>query len=142
LARQLVVNESYGAAVYVSPYDNHLLWTGHSTVIDEIIHQLLLEFDDSSSSSSSSSSRRRVKIGAILASVGGGGLLCGIFEGIERNLGKGPNDDNDESNIIRGCKVVACETEGAASFAASFVASSQKLLLLLLLPLKEGGRRR
>ena len=75
--------------MYVSPYDNHLLWTG-----------------------------------AILASVGGSGLLCGIFEGIERNLGKGPNDDNDESIIIRGCKVVACETEGAASFAASFVASS------------------
>lgn len=117
LARQLV-KESNGTAVYVSPYDNALLWTGHSTVVDEIIHQLLLEFN--SSTSSSSLSPRHVRIGAILASVGGGGLLCGILEGTERNLGK----SDDKSNIIRGCKVVACETEGAASFAASFNASS------------------
>ena len=134
LARQLV-NESSsangGEAVYVSPYDNHLLWTGHSTVIDEIIHQLILEFDNSSSSTSSSpsSSSQHGKIGAILASVGGGGLLCGILEGIERNLNRDGSsssvDDDDKSkNIIRGCKVVACETEGAASFAASFNASS------------------
>jgi L-serine/L-threonine ammonia-lyase len=135
LARQLVNDESSsangGKAVYVSPYDNQLLWTGHSTVIDEIIHQLILEFDNTSSSSTSSasSSSQHGKIGAILASVGGGGLLCGILEGIERNLNRDGSsssvDDDDKSkNIIRGCKVVACETEGAASFAASFNASS------------------
>jgi len=57
----------------------------------------------------------------MLASVGGGGLLCGILEGIERNYW---SDDQDRQNIVRGTKVVACETEGAASFAASFDASS------------------
>ena len=62
----------------VSPFDNPLLWTGHSTVIDEIITQLL----------DSPSSPTNLKMGAVLASVGGGGLLCGILEDIERNYYK------------------------------------------------------
>ena len=47
--RRVDESDNDEAAVYVSPYDNPLLWTGHSTVIDEIIDQLL----DSSVSSSS-----------------------------------------------------------------------------------------
>jgi len=94
-----------GSAVYVSPFDNPLLWTGHSTVIDEIVTQML-ELPSVPK-----------KMGAVLASVGGGGLLCGIFEGIERNYFGG---DAARSDVVRGTKVVACETEGAASFAASF----------------------
>ncbi|KAL7540401.1 hypothetical protein ACHAXR_010321, partial [Thalassiosira sp. AJA248-18] len=95
----------------VSPFDNPLLWTGHSTVIDEIVSQLL----------EAPSSNTNLKIGAVLASVGGGGLLCGILEGIERNYFGG---NEARMNAVRGSKVVACETEGAASFAASFNASS------------------
>ncbi len=91
------------------------MWTGHSTVIDEIITQLL-----------ESPSSANIKIGAVLASVGGGGLLSGIFEGIERNY---YCENEVRTNVIRGSKVVACETEGAASFAASFVASSSSATL-------------
>lgn len=97
-----------GSAVYVSPYDNPLLWTGHSTVVDEIITQL-------------HDSTEEGPIGALLASVGGGGLLCGIFEGIERNYF---GSDASRASTVQGCKVIACETEGASSFAASFNASS------------------
>lgn len=113
LARQWVdeAKESGGSAVYVSPYDNPLLWTGHSTVVDEMITQLLL------------ASSNNLKMGAVLASVGGGGLLCGVFEGIERNYYGG---DEVRTNCVRGTKVVACETDGASSFAASFNASSDK----------------
>ncbi|KAL3779877.1 hypothetical protein ACHAW5_002065 [Stephanodiscus triporus] len=117
LARQWVdeAKERGVSAIYVSPYDNPLLWTGHSTAIDEIITQLL-----------ESPSSAHLKIGAVLASVGGGGLLCGIFEGIERNYyGK----DEVRTNVVRGIKVVACETEGAASFAASFDASTSSIAL-------------
>eukprot|EP00571_Detonula_confervacea_P010789 CAMPEP_0172300726 /NCGR_PEP_ID=MMETSP1058-20130122/2756_1 /TAXON_ID=83371 /ORGANISM="Detonula confervacea, Strain CCMP 353" /LENGTH=400 /DNA_ID=CAMNT_0013010599 /DNA_START=114 /DNA_END=1316 /DNA_ORIENTATION=+ len=112
LARQLVdeAKKGGGNAVYVSPFDNPLLWTGHSTVIDEIVTQLL-----------ESPSSTNLKMGAVLASVGGGGLLCGILEGIERNFYGG---NEVRAQTIRGSKVVACETEGAASFAASFNASS------------------
>eukprot|EP00804_Cyclotella_cryptica_P022027 CCRYP_000950-RA/>CCRYP_000950-RA protein AED:0.09 eAED:0.09 QI:0/-1/0/1/-1/1/1/0/412 len=105
---------SAAVAVYVSPYDNPLLWTGHSTVVDEIITQLM-ELQHISPPSNPT------KIGAILASVGGGGLLSGILEGIERNY---YGADKARANAVRGIKVLACETEGAASFAASWEAST------------------
>ena len=38
LARQRVEDDT--EAEYVSPYDHPLLWTGHSTVVDEIVEQL------------------------------------------------------------------------------------------------------
>mmetsp|Transcript_35562 Transcript_35562/g.101252 ORF Transcript_35562/g.101252 Transcript_35562/m.101252 type:complete len:373 (-) Transcript_35562:70-1188(-) len=82
LAREQVDADS--TAKYVSPYDNPLLWTGHSTIVDEIVEELPLP------------------VGAIVVSVGGGGLLCGILEGCARQ-GVSP-------------KVVAAETEGASSF--------------------------
>lgn len=62
-------------------------------------------------------------MGAILASVGGGGLLCGVLEGIERNY---YGSCDVRAKVVRGSKVVACETEGAASFAASLAASTSK----------------
>jgi len=82
LAREKVAEDN--SAQYVSPYDNPLLWTGHSTIVDEIVEDLM---DD---------------IGAIVVSVGGGGLLCGILEGCSRR------------KLVP--KVVAAETDGASSF--------------------------
>ena len=116
LARKWVddAKQSGGGAVYVSPYDNPLLWTGHSTVVDEVITQLL---EETSVVEDTQQSSNDVTIGAILASVGGGGLLCGILEGVERNY-HGSNEMR--SKLVQGTKVLACETEGAASFAASF----------------------
>lgn len=47
-----------------------------------------------------------VRLDAVVLSVGGGGLMCGVIEGLERNgLGDVP--------------VIAVETEGAASFHAA-----------------------
>jgi len=118
LARTMVedakTDGSGNTVYYVSPYDNPLLWTGHSTAVDEIIDQLSCNGGDDD-----------VRIGAILASVGGGGLLSGILEGLERNYYRGGGGGGGRrSEIIRGTKVMACETEGAASFAASLVANS------------------
>lgn len=86
LARDLVADTP--GAEYVSPYDNPLLWTGHSTAIDEILEDLPEE-----------------DLGCVVASVGGGGLLCGVLEGLARHGSR--------------AKVVAAETEGAASYAAA-----------------------
>jgi L-serine/L-threonine ammonia-lyase len=86
LARKMV--EEDPDAAYISPYDNPLLWEGHSTVVDEI-------------------AEAGVRPGAIVASVGGGGLVCGLYEGLERH-------GWDEVTVV------TAETEGAASFAASF----------------------
>jgi L-serine/L-threonine ammonia-lyase len=93
LARQLVDESSMssdGKAAYISPYDHPLLWTGHSSLVDELIDDL-----------------DGVIPGAIVVSVGGGGLICGVLEGLARHT-------------LHGTAVVAAETEGAASFGYSF----------------------
>ncbi len=74
-------------AVYVPAFDHPAIWDGHSTMIDEIVAQLP-QFD------------------AIVASVGGGGLLAGVLVGLARHA-------------RHAVRVVAAETEGAASFAAA-----------------------
>lgn len=86
-AQQLAADRG---AAYVHPFDHPLLWTGHSTLIDEVV-EAGLEFD------------------AVVTAVGGGGLFCGIVEGLRRHgLGHVP--------------VIAVETEGAASLQASLAA--------------------
>jgi L-serine/L-threonine ammonia-lyase len=72
---------------FLHPFDDPLLWQGHATMIDEIAQ-----------------SGRTPD--AIVLSVGGGGLLCGVVEGLRRN-------GWDHLPII------AVETEGAASFHAA-----------------------
>ncbi|HAP64838.1 MAG TPA: serine dehydratase, partial [Cytophagales bacterium] len=85
-------------AVYVSPFDDPLLWAGHSTLVTEMDQQLKEQAPD-----------------AVIVSVGGGGLLCGVLEGM---LYMGWNDT----------QVITTETEGAASFAKSLEAN--KLITL------------
>lgn len=69
---------------YIHPFDDPLIWRGHSSLIDEVAESGL-EPD------------------AIVTSVGGAGLLCGILEGLHRN---------DWKHV----PVIAVETEGADSF--------------------------
>jgi L-serine/L-threonine ammonia-lyase len=77
-------------AAYVHPFDHPLLWAGHSTLIDEVF-EAGVEFD------------------AVVTAVGGGGLFCGIVEGLRRHgLDRIP--------------VIAVETEGAASLQAALAA--------------------
>lgn len=72
---------------FLHPFDDPLLWHGHATLIDEIF-------------------RAGFKPDAVVLSVGGGGLLSGVVDGLRRN---GWPD----------VPVVAVETEGAASFRAA-----------------------
>ena len=85
--RELVEKDKTTSA-YIPPYEHPLLWTGHSTVIDEIYQESSIQ-----------------KPGTIIVSVGGGGLLCGVLEGLERQ--------RSDTAI---CNVIAAETVGAASF--------------------------
>lgn len=66
----------------VHPFDHPDIWEGHSTIVDEILEQSM------------------EPPAAIVVSVGGGGLLCGILSGL---LKHGATD----------IPVVAMETEGA-----------------------------
>ncbi|MDA0748858.1 MAG: pyridoxal-phosphate dependent enzyme [bacterium] len=78
---------SEAGSAYVHPFDDPVVWQGHASMIEEVAES-------------------GVKPGAVVVSVGGGGLLCGVLEGMHR---VGWTD----------VPVVAVETEGAASFAAS-----------------------
>ena len=76
---------------YLHPFDDALLWRGHATLIDECAKSGLVP-------------------DAVVLSVGGGGLLCGVAEGIRRNGWTSTH-------------IVAVETDGAASFNAAIAAS-------------------
>jgi L-serine/L-threonine ammonia-lyase len=76
-----------GRSVYVHPFDDPIVWHGHASLIHEI-------------------AEAGVKPGAIVVSVGGGGLLCGVAEGMHE---VGWTD----------VPILAVETGGAASFAAA-----------------------
>jgi len=75
---------------FIHPFDDPLLWTGHASMIDEV-------------------AQAGCKPDAVVLSVGGGGLLRGVVEGLQRN---GWQD----------VPVLAVETEGAASLHAAMAA--------------------
>ncbi|MBB4568200.1 pyridoxal-phosphate dependent enzyme [Rhizobium leucaenae] len=72
---------------FIHPFDDPLLWAGHATMIDEVV-------------------RAGITFDAVVLSVGGGGLLAGVSEGLDRNG-------------LQNVPIIAVETEGAASLVAS-----------------------
>ncbi len=86
-ANELAISTVGQSDVLIHPFDDPLVWRGHSTLIDEV-------------------ARSGIKPDALIVSVGGGGLLCGLVEGLRR---AGWSD----------VPVIAVETEGADSLAQS-----------------------
>ncbi|KAJ8606461.1 hypothetical protein MRB53_040920 [Persea americana] len=81
--------ESGEKAVYVPPFDHPLIWEGASTIVSEVRRQIpSQEAPD-----------------GIVCSVGGGGLFCGIMQGVERE------------GWSEKTRVLAVETVGADSLA-------------------------
>jgi L-serine/L-threonine ammonia-lyase len=78
---------------FIHPFDDPLLWEGHASMIDEV-------------------ARAGVKPDAVVLSVGGGGLLCGVVAGLLRN--GWPQ-----------VPVIAVETAGADSLAQSIGAGER-----------------
>nr|P09367.3 RecName: Full=L-serine dehydratase/L-threonine deaminase; Short=SDH; AltName: Full=L-serine deaminase; AltName: Full=L-threonine dehydratase; Short=TDH [Rattus norvegicus]CAA31511.1 serine dehydratase [Rattus rattus] len=74
--------------VYISPFDDPLIWEGHTSLVKELKETL------------------SAKPGAIVLSVGGGGLLCGVVQGL-REVG------------WEDVPIIAMETFGAHSFHAA-----------------------
>lgn len=79
-----------GRDAFIHPFDDELLWAGHASMIDEI-------------------ARAIAKPDAIVLSVGGGGLLCGVVQGLRRNAWE-------------SVPVIAAETIGADSYAQALYA--------------------
>ena len=78
---------------FIHPVDDPLLWEGHASMIDEV-------------------ARAGVTPDAVVLSVGGGGLLCGVIEGLRRNG-------------WRQVPVIAVETAGADSLAQAMAAGAR-----------------
>lgn len=53
-------------AAYIPPFDSPMIWAGHSTIIDELVAS-------------------GIRPDAVVAAVGGGGLACGLLEGMHRH---------------------------------------------------------
>jgi L-serine/L-threonine ammonia-lyase len=86
-ANALAVSLVGATDAFLHPFDDPLLWQGHASLIDEVAQSGL-------------------KPDAVVLSVGGGGLLSGVAEGLHRN---------GWNNV----PIIAVETHGAASFHAA-----------------------
>jgi L-serine/L-threonine ammonia-lyase len=87
-------------AVYVPPFDAVDIWTGNATLVDELARQLpQLQWHYPVPATMAPD--------AVVCSVGGGGLLCGIMQGLE------------DAGWSETTKVVAVETVGADSLSQS-----------------------
>ncbi|KAI1438693.1 tryptophan synthase beta subunit-like PLP-dependent enzyme [Xylaria sp. CBS 124048] len=108
--------------VYVPPFDHPLIWEGNASLVDELA---VLEAEGIFAGNPGSSGA----IDAIVCSVGGGGLLNGLMEGVERNYGSssashGAIAGSERVGHRRRPAVLAIETAGADSLAASIRAGS------------------
>ncbi len=77
---------------FIHPFNDPLLWEGHATMIDEVAAAGLAP-------------------DAVVLSVGGGGLLCGVLEGLRRNG-------------MESVPVFAVETVGADSLSQALAAGA------------------
>ncbi|EPE10408.1 l-serine dehydratase [Ophiostoma piceae UAMH 11346] len=92
--------------VYVPPFDHPDIWDGASSIVEEVATQLNGAHPD-----------------AFVCSVGGGGLMCGLMDGIDRVYGVPKSADSPPIT-----KILAVETKGADSLMAS--ASAGQLVTL------------
>ena len=79
-------------AAFIPPFDHPLIWAGHATMIDEIVADNMLP-------------------DAIVLAVGGGGLACGVLQGLHQYG-------------LTDIPLFTVETTGAASFAESVKAGA------------------
>jgi L-serine/L-threonine ammonia-lyase len=96
---------------YVHPFDHPDLWTGHSSMVKEMEAQLPRAAGHRCGVARAAQDDEPIRPAAIVLSTGGGGLLSGVCEGLA------------QSEDWNGVPVVAAETEGAASLAASIHAN-------------------
>jgi L-serine/L-threonine ammonia-lyase len=106
-ARQLAASAD---AAYIPPFDHPVIWEGHASLVDE------MRF---------SGPRPDV----VVVAVGGGGLMCGVLEGLQRG---GWQD----------VKVIAVETQGCESLHRSMLAGELVTLPAITSIAKSLGARR
>lgn len=114
LAKKMAEDDA--TAAYISSYEHPDIWSGHATMIDELVEQC-------------------EKPDVILCSVGGGGLICGVVEGLDRNgwgdvpvIGCGTYGANAFSETIKAGKLVKLEKTTTLVTCISATAVTQKVV--------------
>jgi len=95
-ARRIALDAGDKGTAYIPPFDHPTLWHGHSSLIDEVAES-------------------HGKPDLVVVTVGGGGLLCGVLEGMHR---AGWSD----------VPLIAVETAGAESLHAAMSAGEPVVL--------------
>ncbi|KAJ5420577.1 hypothetical protein N7465_003096 [Penicillium sp. CMV-2018d] len=96
--------------IYVPPFDHHDIWQGAGTLVDEMIKQL----PPRDNMDGKPDTYHPFPADAIVCSVGGGGLLSGIIDGLERHL-----PAYQPTTLPKKIRILAVETAGADSLAHS-----------------------
>jgi len=97
------VREKGEEAVYVPPFDAQYIWDGNAQISTEIFEQLRSAGEHyNACDSPAQKDKTVVLLDAIICSVGGGGLFCGIMQGLD-------------SLRLTATKVLTMETIGAES---------------------------
>lgn len=89
-ANELALSLLTDQDAFLHPFDDPLLWQGHASIIDEVVEE-------------------GIKPDAVILSVGGGGLLAGVDEGLTRNG-------------LDSVPIYAAETQGMSSYSAALEA--------------------
>lgn len=93
LKEQILPQDQWG--VYIPPFDHEDIWQGAESVAEEVVNQMGGERPD-----------------AMVCSVGGGGLMIGICQGLEK-VGGTKREEGGEG--AHQTEVIAVETQGADS---------------------------
>ncbi|KAJ1329728.1 L-serine/L-threonine ammonia-lyase [Microdochium nivale] len=136
LRGELLLGRDPQRGVYIPPFDHPHIWEGASGMVDEILAEVAAHRGVAGARDPRAGPEEKeegAKVDAIVCSVGGGGLLNGIMEGLERyfkNSGGGGGDDDDDDDgegeehswQAATPQVLAVETAGAESLDVSIKA--------------------
>jgi len=117
--------------VYVPPFDHEEIWEGNSTIVEEILAQLYEAVKTTKKTngfingngngvtiSNGVRPAHQIFPSAIVCSVGGGGLFCGVMRGLDRI------DSITKTNLGARTDIIAIETHGASSLHQSLASKS------------------
>ncbi|ODH50996.1 hypothetical protein GX48_02957 [Paracoccidioides brasiliensis] len=99
-------------AVELHPFDHEAAWEGVSSLVDELKGQVPAEEVEGDGEGP-----RYFPVDAVVCSVGGGGLMNGIIQGIERQLRMAEDSGVINPNQGKDVQILALETKGAESLA-------------------------
>uniref|UniRef100_A0A093VH87 L-serine ammonia-lyase n=2 Tax=Talaromyces marneffei PM1 TaxID=1077442 RepID=A0A093VH87_TALMA len=100
--------------IALHPFDHEAIWEGNSTIVDELAAQLPPADDDNDDGEEDT-----LPMDAVICSVGGGGLMNGLIQGIQRHR---------SSQKKKDIHILAVETDGTQSM--NLAMSSRTLVTL------------